>query len=284
MKTSIEREDFERLVAIFADHPDFRTEDRRWRLIDEAFFGVERGSAATGGLDLRDPPRNAAVGLVRRLLEFSCLGDRHSLALVLDVLRASGGDDRSHELDRLISILDAGCGSPAPGNESPGRTANILHLSDLHFGTLANAHNFHSQLAEDLKGELGCSRLDGLICSGDLTMVCSDPEYLAAVAFIDKLKDELGLTPDRIILVPGNHDLGWSLSEAAYDSGDIAAHETASAEERRRWIVAGGRYQVRDEDRYRQPLRPPPHPSLPGHPRGTAPRVQLPRSRQAPAA
>ncbi len=256
MNTIIEREDIKRLVAMFADHPDFRTEGGRWKLVDEAFSGVERGDAAKAGLDLAGNPRNAAGALVQRLLKFSCLGDRHSLALVLDELRSRVGDDGIPELDRLISLLDANCGSPASATGPTGRTANILHLSDLHFGTLADAHNFHSQLAEDLRGELGCARLDGLICSGDLTMVCSDPEYGAAVAFVRKLKDEFGLTEDRIVLVPGNHDLSWSLSEAAYDPGDSAAYQAADAEERSRWIVAGGSHQVRNEDRYRQRFQP----------------------------
>jgi len=161
MALPLDRSDFQRLVQIFADHREFRTEASRWGLIDEAFRGVPRASTASGGLDLRDPPRNAAVALVGGLDGFGCLGDRHSLALVLEALRDRCGDDLHPELDRLIAVLDRQC---RPG---PIRTADILHLSDLHFGTIADAHNFHSQVAEDLKGELGCLRLDGLICSGD---------------------------------------------------------------------------------------------------------------------
>ncbi len=44
----------------------------------------------------------------------------------------------------------------------------ILHLSDLHFGTIEDANLWHSQLTDGLKLELQCKRLDGLIISGDV--------------------------------------------------------------------------------------------------------------------
>jgi len=109
MAQALERADFKRLAEVFSDHPDFRTEDRRWGLIDEAFRGIDRGCSARAGLDLRDPPRSASVALISRLLDFGCLGTRHSLALVLEVVRDRGGDDRRLEFDRLIAILDAQC-------------------------------------------------------------------------------------------------------------------------------------------------------------------------------
>ncbi len=48
---------------------------------------------------------------------------------------------------------------------------NILHLSDLHFGTAipaANPQTWYGQLAEDLKKRLKCNHLDLLIISGDI--------------------------------------------------------------------------------------------------------------------
>jgi hypothetical protein len=255
MAPTLDRADFQGLVQIFADHRDFRTEASRWGLIDEAFRGVPRASAASGGLDLRDPPRNAAVALVGGLADFGCLGDRHSLALVLETLRDRCGDDLRPELDRLSDVLDARCRHTGP-SRSGQATADILHLSDLHFGTLADAHNFHSQVAEDLKGELGCLRLDGLICSGDLTQHSTEAEYAAAVKFLTLLAAEFGLGPERMVLIPGNHDLSWDLAKAAYDPGDPAAYAAADDAERRRWIVHGTDHRVRVEDLYRQRFDP----------------------------
>jgi 3',5'-cyclic AMP phosphodiesterase CpdA len=256
MKASIERQDYLSLVEAFAAHPDFRTEDGRWKLVDEAFRGISGSERAKGGLDLRDPPRNAAGSLVGRLLDFGRLGERHSLALVVETLQERVGDDERGELDRLIRVLD-GRQLPAPG-PAPAASPNaqILHLSDLHFGTVSDACNFHSQLAEDLKRELGCTRLDGLICSGDLTLVSSEAEYEAARTFIDLLRRELGLARERIVLVPGNHDLSWPLAQAAYVPADASVYAAANEHEQRRWIVEGETCMVRDEDRYRQRFAP----------------------------
>jgi 3',5'-cyclic AMP phosphodiesterase CpdA len=252
MKASVERQDYLTLVEVFATHPDFRTEDGRWKLVDAAFRGIAGVERAKGGLDLRDPPRNAAGSLVGRLLDFGRLGERHSLALVLETMRERAGDDERAELDRLIRVLDARevpSRGPAPAGAP---AAQILHLSDLHFGTLADAHNFHSQLAEDLRRELSCTRLDGLICSGDLTLVSSEAEFEAARTFIDLVCGEFGLARERIVLVPGNHDLSWPLARAAYVSADTSVYAGASVQEQRRWIVEDGAYLVRDEDRYRE--------------------------------
>jgi hypothetical protein len=256
MLSRVKRQHYLSLVEVLSAHPDFRTEDSRWKLIDAAFRGVPGAERATGGLDLRDPPRNAAGSLVGRLLDFGRLGDRHSLALVLEALRERVGEDERAELDRLVGVLD-GHRLAAPGPSPPGsRTAQILHLSDLHFGTLADARNFHSQLADDLSRELGCTRLDALVCSGDLTLVSSEAEYEAARTFIDLVCGEFGLARERIVLVPGNHDLSWPLAQAAYVSADTNIYAAASARERRRWIVTEGVCLVRDEDRYRQRFAP----------------------------
>lgn len=121
MKDSIERPDYLSLVEAFATHPDFRTEDGRWKLVDAAFRGIPGAERATGGLDLSDPPRSAAGSLVGRLLDFGRLGQRHTLSLVLEALRERLGDDRRAEIDRLIGVLDGqkGATPTTPRQASP---------------------------------------------------------------------------------------------------------------------------------------------------------------------
>jgi len=92
----------------------------------------------------------------------------------------------------------------------------ILHLSDLHFGTADNAHNWYSQLAEDLRYELNCPRLDVIILSGDIANKSTPEEYKAAHLFLDNLRQEFQLQPQQMVIVPGNHDLNWGLAEEAY--------------------------------------------------------------------
>jgi hypothetical protein len=94
--------------------------------------------------------------------------------------------------------------------------AVVLHLSDLHFGTPELADRWYSQLAEDLHHNLACDRLDALLLSGDIANYATPDEYAAARSFLDKLCAELHIPGQRIIPVPGNHDLNWKLSEEAY--------------------------------------------------------------------
>lgn len=66
----LEQGDFNRLVAIVQDLPEFRTEDRRWDLLDDVLAGSSRGQDVRGLLSLGGAPRAAAVRLVTRLATF----------------------------------------------------------------------------------------------------------------------------------------------------------------------------------------------------------------------
>lgn len=104
----------------------------------------------------------------------------------------------------------------SPVTASPGEPARILHLSDLHFGTVEDAERWHGQLAEDLYRELRCDRLDGLILSGDVANYSTEQEYQAAGQFIELLRAEFGISQEALVIVPGNHDLNWGLAKQAY--------------------------------------------------------------------
>ncbi len=95
---------------------------------------------------------------------------------------------------------------------------NIIHLSDLHFGTEDNAKIWSGQLAEDvdeLKSKF--SHIDVVILSGDIANRSTPPEYKAAKIFVDNIKEEFNLEPNQIIIVPGNHDLNWDLAKESYN-------------------------------------------------------------------
>lgn len=98
----------------------------------------------------------------------------------------------------------------------PSPVGHVLHLSDLHFGSEADATNWYSQLVDDLHNDLICTRLDGVILSGDITNTASAEEFGAAATFVSKLAQEFGLGPEQLVLVPGNHDLNWQAAKGAY--------------------------------------------------------------------
>jgi 3',5'-cyclic AMP phosphodiesterase CpdA len=93
---------------------------------------------------------------------------------------------------------------------------HILHLSDLHFGTLDQANLWSNQLAADLYDDLSIHHLDALILSGDIANYSTDEEYEAAEQFLHNLCQDFPLKHEQIILVPGNHDLNWKLAKKAY--------------------------------------------------------------------
>ena len=101
-------------------------------------------------------------------------------------------------------------------NDHPPNEIRILHLSDLHFTDVESAVLWHSQLSSDLKYELKCEHLDGVIISGDVGTFSVKEEYDEARRFLDLLGEEFGLPSDGLILVPGNHDLNWELADAGY--------------------------------------------------------------------
>ncbi|MDJ0902382.1 MAG: HEAT repeat domain-containing protein [Xenococcus sp. MO_188.B8] len=104
----------------------------------------------------------------------------------------------------------------------------ILHLSDLHFGTLDQANLWSGQLAQDLREELDINQLNCLILSGDIANKSTPEEYQAAKSFINKLCIQFHIQTSQIVIVPGNHDLNWALADKAQykENGIIKEDET----------------------------------------------------------
>lgn len=124
---------------------------------------------------------------------------------------------------------------------------NILHLSDLHIENPDQAILWSNQLAWDLR-ELKCPRIDSLIISGDIGNFSKPLEYKAAVAFIQKLASEFRIESDRIVLVPGNHDLSWGVSKSAYEKV-LKKSYTGPSEA---LVKVGNRFFKKDEAKYKR--------------------------------
>ena len=93
----------------------------------------------------------------------------------------------------------------------------ILHLSDLHFtGTTGEARLWYDQLSRDLGTNLRCNKLDALILSGDIANLNKEAEYVQAEEFLSRIVHKFGTNRKNIVIVPGNHDLNWSLADSAY--------------------------------------------------------------------
>lgn len=88
----------------------------------------------------------------------------------------------------------------------------ILHLSDLHVGKGDDPLSLLQPLEDDLNDSedgLGVTRLDYLVISGDITNRATPEEFERAREFVSQLIAKFGVTAERCIIVPGNHDLNW---------------------------------------------------------------------------
>lgn len=161
-------------------------------------------------------------------------------------------------LDTETSAIEASLGNTSvqqPSNNPKPIKAHILHLSDLHFGTKDDGQLWAGQLADDLKRELNCPRLDAMIISGDVANLSVVEEYDAAKIFIEKISAEFGLTPEKLIIVPGNHDLNWGLSEDSYNPVKRKKH-TGKLVEGHYIVESETVILLRDEDTYKNRFLP----------------------------
>ena len=93
---------------------------------------------------------------------------------------------------------------------------HILHLSDLQFTAPSDVDIYRTNLAADLKRQ-AVESLSYLVISGDVARQGQAEEYASAVDFVNQLAQQFDLPKERIIVVPGNHDVDWTLSKSSYD-------------------------------------------------------------------
>lgn len=105
-------------------------------------------------------------------------------------------------------------------------------------------------LAQDLRdkqGGLGMDYLDYLVVSGDLTNTASPKEFDQVYLFLSELINQFGLSAERCIIVPGNHDLSWDKEVYEWKHRrkvDIDRLKPGS------FVAQGDGYLIRIEDEY----------------------------------
>ncbi|HEX4806137.1 MAG TPA: metallophosphoesterase [Conexibacter sp.] len=98
----------------------------------------------------------------------------------------------------------------------------VLHVSDLH--ARANWTRNQRKLAEamltDARGMHDERAIDLAVVSGDLSFSGTGTELQLAKEFLlDRLTREFGLSLDRLVAIPGNHDVDRTLIDATYELG-----------------------------------------------------------------
>ena len=144
--------------------------------------------------------------------------------------------------DRQERILTAAAGLTGALSHQPVLLGGcrILHISDLHFAIkMRNEHRWaiinehQTTLHERILSAVGeASGIGLVVLSGDITHIAAREEFYEAFRFIHGLLGALQLGPEHLVMVPGNHDIGWSRHEDdvwTYDAPVEQADELAMA-------------------------------------------------------
>jgi small GTP-binding protein len=127
-------------------------------------------------------------------------------------------------------------------------TIRLLHLSDLHFTKDTPVQARMQWLLDDIKQDSGLNfkELDYLVISGDFTDKACTEGFEKAYEFVSGLTQEFGLSAERCIFVPGNHDAVDHLDayKRCKDSTGLREGE---------WFQEGKLVMARDPKKY--PLR-----------------------------
>ena len=127
----------------------------------------------------------------------------------------------------------------------------ILHLSDLHFTSSTPVPARLQWLLDDLKqgSGLGFNELDYLVISGDFTDKGCVDGFEKAYEFVSGLTHAFGLSAERCIFVPGNHDV-CDLHES-YDWRD-----KPDGLKEGEWVKQGDIILARNPEKYQLRLKP----------------------------
>ncbi len=135
-----------------------------------------------------------------------------------DEIVAETGQQQTGEIEKnVISIFNESIFEGIRPSNEPKNDIHILHLSDIHLGTEADAYTYLRDLESDLRVELDINKLEYLVISGDIANLSTREEYDAAYVMFNKLVKAFEIKRDHLIIAPGNHDLNWDLSGEAYE-------------------------------------------------------------------
>jgi predicted phosphodiesterase len=101
-------------------------------------------------------------------------------------------------------------------------TIRVLHLSDLHARAdwTTDQQEIVAAMLDDVETLAEHQTIDAMIFSGDLAFSGAPAQYeLATAALLDPLTERLGIPRDRMLLVPGNHDVHRKDVDAIYELG-----------------------------------------------------------------
>ncbi len=140
----------------------------------------------------------------------------------------------SHLSRGLASAIEKGIpvatAQPLPTSSVDEATPVLVHLSDIHFGSKTpggkslhrffdgdNSQSLSAHFRDEFDNISGHFKFDSgrmyLVVSGDLAYRAVKQEFTDAKKSIEEICQRLGIPKNRVIIVPGNHDINWALSQ-----------------------------------------------------------------------
>lgn len=102
---------------------------------------------------------------------------------------------------------------------------NILHISDLHFGTKAKkderSTRYSDEFVTSFIDEFKKEKIDYLIVSGDVANSSKKIEYKKAYDFFNKVVKNLNIPKKNVLICMGNHDISWEILTKIEDTKGI---------------------------------------------------------------
>ena len=159
--------------------------------------------------------------------------------------------EKDFRLLDIITGVQERCRYYNPTLRSVDRRFFIVHLSDLHFGEVDRAADLYVQLLLELKKDFDLATFDALVISGDVANKSREEGYESALSFLGKITKKFDVGREKILIVPGNHDVGRQFSKDAHTI--IRREELTRPISEHIHIDKGGDYiEVRDEAKYKK--------------------------------
>lgn len=157
----------------------------------------------------------------KRIATISVAGESRQFQGCVDV--AGGADfysicyDRSIDVyttDRSREIRYVEITRPSQGRRGK-QMKYLLHISDFHFRR-EDVDLLIEDVRHDVTTELKCTQVNAIVASGDFADQGIEEGYRTANRFLEGLISAFGVPKDRVVLVPGNHDVNFECTKSAF--------------------------------------------------------------------
>jgi CheY-like chemotaxis protein len=106
------------------------------------------------------------------------------------------------------------------------RGLTILHVSDLHLQAIDHGEvpfdqeQAREKFLDDVTKQpgVGFNPIQVIIISGDISFQCQEESFNRTRHFLTELIQQLGISKEQVVLVPGNHDINRIKAQATQDS------------------------------------------------------------------